>query len=128
MILTFVCVSFQSFYAYINLFIEKIHIFKFANKYEKQKIVHYFTFLNMHHNFAKIMTFFYKWVLLRVKQKLYWKYKKFKLYVEDFGGGEIHKDTRVKLRLWCLGARSKCSWNSRGWSWETSDKVFGGLA
>ena len=31
------------------------------------------------------------------------------LYVEDFGGGEIQKDTRVKLRLWRLGARSKCS-------------------
>ena len=60
---------------------------------------------------------------------LYWKYKRFKLYVEDFGGGEIQKDTRVKLRLWHLGARSKCSWNSRGWrSWETSDNVFGGSA
>ena len=31
------------------------------------------------------------------------------MYVEDFGGGEIQKDTRVKLRLWHLGAGSKCS-------------------
>lgn len=37
---------------------------------------------------------------------MYWKYKRFKFYVEDFGGGEIQKDTRVKLRLWC------------SWEWE----------